>query len=233
VRISTTTIESYRLFMEPDQEWMTEDDLIATITGEFVPTPAVLLGHAYGRVLEDPPTYRVSGGYRCGNYCFSDPDIDPALALIDRRGVFEVKAVKTYPTVAGPVDVSAVADHLYGGHLSEFKTTKTFSIEKYLASCQWRFYADIFEPLAITYHVFTLDDHGNGVATLRATDSFRVYPYAGLHADCCELLDGFVHYVTAKGLDDVLRERQREAADDAAQRAHARHHRSSGALGAH
>ena len=212
MRISVTTLESYRLFMQPDQEWMSEDELIATIKGEFVPTPAVLLGQAYGRVLENPPAHRVRGGYAVGDYAFNDADVDPALALIDRRGVFEVKATKTYPSSGGPVEISAVADHLYGGHLSEFKTTKSFAIDKYLASCQWRFYAEVFQPLTITYHVFTLDDHGNGVAELRNIDSFRVFPYADLHADCCALVDQFVHYVTVKGLDGILRARQLEAA---------------------
>src|SRR5262245_65727008 len=91
---------------------MTEEELIANIRGEFVPTPAVRLGQSFGRVLEDPVAHRVPGGYRCGDYCFNEADLEPALALIDRRGVFEVKAQKTYRTSAGECDVSAVADHL-------------------------------------------------------------------------------------------------------------------------
>ena len=50
MRISTTTLESFRLFCDPEQDWMSEADLIATIKGEFVPTPAVELGKAFGLI---------------------------------------------------------------------------------------------------------------------------------------------------------------------------------------
>jgi hypothetical protein len=209
MRISTTTLESFRLFMQPDQDWMTEQSLIDTIEGKFVPTPAVLLGAAFGHVLEDPDRYLAPGGYRCEGFSFDRTDIDPALALMDRRGVFEAKATKAY----GPHDVVAKADHLFGAHLSEFKTTgSTFDFDKYAVSCQWRFMTDIFAPSRITYHVFELDDHGNGVAAVKATHSFDLYPYAALHQDCCTLLASFVGYVTAKGLDTLLTARQQEAA---------------------
>lgn len=208
MRISTTTLESFRLFMQADQEWMAESDLIATIEGKFVSTPAIALGQAFGKVLEDPDRFRVPGGYRSGGYSFADAAIAPALALIDRRGVFEAKGVKAY----GACDVVAKADHLFGAHLSEFKTTgSTFSFDKYAESCQWRFMVDIFEPSRVTYHVFLLDDHENGVAELRGIESFDLYPYAALHEDCCELLAKFVDYVTARGLDRLLRQRQEAA----------------------
>lgn len=209
MRISTTTLESYRLFMEPDQEWMPESELIATIEGKFVPTPAVLLGQAFGHVLETPERFKVPGGYQCGDFSFDDTTMAEPLKLADPRGVFEAKGVKAY----GDIDVVAKADHLLGAHLSEFKTTgSTFNFDKYAASCQWRFMVDIFEPVQVTYHVFLLDDHGNGVAELKGIESFNLYPYAALHEDCAELVREFAGYVTAKGLDRVLRQRQQEAA---------------------
>lgn len=208
MRISTTTLESFRLFVHPDQEWMTEQSLIDTICGQFIPTPAVLLGKAFGEVLEDPDRYQVPGGYARGGYTFGDAVMAPVLALIDRRGVFEAKATKAY----GPIDVVAKADHLLGAHLSEFKTTSsTFDFDKYAASCQWRFMTDIFEPSTITYHVFELDDHGNSVVDIKQIHSFNLYPYAALHHDCCDLLARFVDYVTVKGLDGLLRARQAAA----------------------
>lgn len=209
MRISCTTLESFRLWLQPDQDWMSEADLIATIEGKFTPTPAVELGQAFGRVLEDPDRYHVKGGYACNRYQFSDETMQPALALIDRRGVFEAKGVKDY----GPCSVVAKADHLLGAHLSEFKTTaSTFNFEKYADSCQWRFMVDIFEPLSVTYRVFCLDDHGNGIVDVKSIESFNLYPYAALHADCEALVREFATYVTAKGLDGLLRQRQAEAA---------------------
>lgn len=208
MRISATTLESFRLFCEPEQEWMTEESLIATIKGEFKPTPAVDLGRAFGKVLETPERFLVDGGYQCEGYSFDDATMQPCFALIDRQGVFEAKALKAY----GRHTVVAKADHLLGAHMSEFKTTiNSFDFDKYAESCQWRFMADIFEPKIVTYNIFRLDDHENGVVTLRDIETFNLFPYVDLHQDCCELLGRFVDYVTAKGLAGILDERQRRA----------------------
>lgn len=209
MRISTTTLESFRLYMQPEQEWMDEAALLATIRGEFTPTPAVELGKAFGQVLETPDLFLVPGGYRCGEQFFSDAIMSPALALMDRRGVFEAKAAKEY----GPCTVVARADQIVGARLIEHKTTLgTFDIDKYLASCQWRFMTDIFEPLSITYHVFLLSEERDGSIGLRGIESFSLYPYAALHEDCCDLVRRFAEYVTLRGLDGMLRERQKAAA---------------------
>jgi hypothetical protein len=209
VRISTTTLESFRLFMQPDQEWMSEQALLDSISGAFTPTEAVRLGLAFGKVLETPEHFQVNGGYVCNGYSFDASVMAEPLALMDRRGVYEAKGVKRY----GECDVVAKADQIVGTHLKEHKTTcGTFDFDKYAASCQWRFMADIFGASRITYHVFVLDDHGNGVVTVKSTESFDLYPYAELHDDCSALVKDFAAYVTAKGLDALLRQRQREAA---------------------
>jgi hypothetical protein len=195
--------------MQPDQEWMSEAELIASIKGEFVPNHKVLLGLAFGKILETPDAYRVRGGYICNGLAFGDDVMGPALAVIDRRGVFEAKAVKRY----GAIDVVAKADHLLGAHLSEFKTTlSTFDFDKYAASCQWRFMVDLFESTVVTYHVFCLAEGSNGVIALKSVESFNLFPYEALHTDCEALLADFVEYVTRKGLDGYLDQRQREAA---------------------
>lgn len=207
LRISATTLESFRLFTEPDQEWMTEDAMLATIRGEFVPTPAVELGRAFGLVLETPERYRCAAGYRCGEFHFNE-SIEIALAAIDRRGIFEAKAEKVY----GDRVVVSKADHLLGAHLSEFKSTSsTFDFDKYAASCQWRFMADAFEPLLITYRVFELDEPSTGLYGVRQAHTFNLFPYPDLRRDCLELLDRFCEYVHAKGLEDLLHARQRKA----------------------
>jgi hypothetical protein len=213
VRISATTLESYRLWRHPEQEWMSEQDLQNTIRGVFVPNHKISLGQAFGRVLEDPDRYAVPGGFRIvaneEPFAFGRDVLEPCLALIDRRGVFEAKAQKAY----GDVDVVSKADHLLGAHLREFKTTlSSFDVSKYLDSCQWRYMADAFEPSRITYHIFCLDEAKNGVVSLKDIHTFNLFPYADLHQDCCELLREFCVYVTACGLDAVLRQRQREAA---------------------
>lgn len=213
MRISATTLESFRLFMQPDQEWMPEADLLASIRGEFRTNHAINLGTAFGRVLEDPDRYLVPGGFRVEafgeTFEFGADVMAEPLALIDRRGVFEAKAVLAY----GPHDVVSKADHLLGTRLSEFKTTlSSFDFDKYAQSCQWRFMADAFQPSKVTYRVFCLSEAPNGVIELRSIESFDLYPYAELHTDCAVLVESFADYVTRKGLASYLDRRQMEAA---------------------
>lgn len=217
MRISTTTIESFRLFMQPEQEWMPEADLLATIRGEFTGNHKVRLGSAFGMLLENPAPYRVAGGYRIQprnspeTFAFGDEVMAPVLALIDRdRTVFEAKGVKRY----GPHDVVAKADQLCGTSLIETKATLgQFDFDKYAASCQWRFMADIFQPASVTYHVVCLDeDDVNHVISLRGIHTFSFYPYAGLEDDCRALVNEFAEYVTVKGLAPLLDKRQMELA---------------------
>jgi len=216
MRISTTTLESFRLFMAED--WMPESELIATIKGQFTGNHKVWLGQAFGAVLEHPERYRVSGGYRVAHlrgcpevFAFGDDVMGPALALIDpARTVFEAKGLKRY----GDHDVVARADQLVGADLIETKTTlSTFDFDKYAQSCQWRFMQDIFQPARITYHVFYLhESEQNGTIELRGIESFQLYPYPALHQDCCNLLHQFEAYVDARQLRGYLDARQVEAA---------------------
>src|SRR3990167_823546 len=96
MRVSTTTIESFRLWADPEQDWFPEEELIATIRGEFTPKPEMLLGQAFGRCLERPERYRDGDNYRVRvrfgeewpEFNFRHEVMAPALELFDRRGVF-------------------------------------------------------------------------------------------------------------------------------------------------
>jgi hypothetical protein len=208
MRVSCTQLESYRLFMQPDQEWMTEQDLVDSLTGKFVPTHQVQLGKAFGMVLEDPDRYRVDGGYEANGYSLSNDVMEPALALVDRRCVFEAKAMRQY----GECLVVSRSDALLGTTLFEFKTTlASFDASKYMDSYQWRFMADMLQPSQIVYRVFCLFEPAHGELELRSIETLPLYPYAAVHEDCCALVDQFVHFVKLCGLDGFLRERQRAA----------------------
>lgn len=212
MRVSATMLESFRLFMEPDQDWMQEAELLATIRGEFVTNVNIERGAALGRILAKPETFRVPGGYAYGGFTYDDATLAPAFELIDRRGIFEAKAAKTYRD--GEVVVVSKADHLIGLHLSEFKgTTGTFDFDKYAHSVQWRYMLDAFESKLVTYRIFRLDDHENGVVEITDIENFHLFPYAELHADCEALLDRFVDYVRVQGLEAHLREQQRKWGD--------------------
>jgi len=199
MRISATVLEAFRLYL--CSEWMSEAALLDTLYGRVTPSPAMALGSAFHAVLETPDVYRVPHGYHCGAYRFSDATMDPLLSQIDRRGVFEVKATTEFEGQT----LVAQADQLRGATIHEFKTTATaFDAEKYTASYQWRVMALIFDPAVITYHVASLDDHGNSVVELRDLNHVSFYPYAALKDDCRALMGHLVDYVQRKGLSDAV-----------------------------
>jgi hypothetical protein len=210
MRVSTTTLESFRLFLQPEQEWMSEADLIASIKGETVATARMRLGSALQSVLERPEAYRVDGGgYRHEDWFLPEDVVQAALRAFDRRGVWEVKATKVY----GQCTVVARADQLIGTTIVENKATlSAFDFDKYAKGVQWRFYLDIFEAAKVTYNVFCLSEPADGPLTLRDTHSFDLYPYAALREDCGALVQEFAAFVAARGLDEFLRDRQRSAA---------------------
>lgn len=217
MRMSVTTLESFRLWSSPDCEWMTEEDLLATIRGEFRGNHKVWLGQAFGSVLETPEPYRIAGGYRvtprgCDyEIVLGDDVMGPALALIDRPNtVFEAKAVKAY----GPHDVVAKADQMIGARIIETKTTlSSFDFDKYAESCQWPFMLDIFGAQSVTYQIACLtESESNGVIGLRGFETFTLYPYAGMRTDLEALVAEFADYVTLRGLASYLDQRQKEAA---------------------
>lgn len=201
MRISTTTLESYRLWRDPEQDWMGEDALLDSIRGAFAPTREIAIGQAFGRILERPDRYRAAGGYGVadgtfGHLFFSDDVMGPALALIDRpHTVFEAKAIGRY---LGH-QVVAKADQMVGGDLLETKTTWSgFRVEKYLDSCQWRFMADTFQVPKVTYQVFELREDRVGVIELTDVHVLPVYAYPALRVDCEDLVREFVAYLDLK-----------------------------------
>ena len=199
LRISATTLEAYRLYVE--QDWMEEAALIQTIKRDVVPTEAMRLGTAFHSVLETPDSYRVPFGYLCDGLHFPDATMAEPLALIDRRGTFEVKSTM----VVDGHTIVARADQIVGSHIYEHKTTTgSYDADKYLDSCQWRVEAAIFQPGAITYRTFLLEEPKESIVGLRGIEHLTVYPYPALVSDVRDLVRRFVGYVTQRGLTRYL-----------------------------
>ncbi len=219
MRIGVTTFESFRLFMQPEQTWMAEDDLLASIKGETIPNRKMLLGTAFGKCLEDPTrylanddTYSVPVRTKAGPivYVFSYEMVQEALKVFDRRGVFEAAATKDY---GNGITVATRADQLIGTAIKENKSILSqFSFDKYAHSYQWRFMLDMFEgSTSCTYHIFCLrEDSKDGTYSLKSIETFTLYPYPELHQDCLTMVRNFFNYVQTKdGLEAFLDEKQR------------------------
>lgn len=231
MRVSCTVLEAFRLWRDPANEWFTEEALQQQILGRFAPTPAMLLGTAFGEVIETPGRfavdnplapgtpagyqhYQVRDGRRIDTHYFTADTMQPALDLFDyAHGLFEVKAVQR----VGTCDIVAKCDYILGSAIGENKTTdSTPNFDKYEASYQWRWMLHVFGAASCTYNVFQLAvDADTGQVRLKDLLRFTLYRYPALEADCLALLDDFIAYVTARGLDRHLRARQSQAADAA------------------
>jgi hypothetical protein len=211
-------LESFRLFLNPQNEWMTEAKLLADLRGEFHPTPEMMLGTAFGRAIEKPDRWRlpdksfkvpVKGDRGWVEFRFTAAMVDQALMMLDRRGVFEVRSEREYD---GWI-VIAKLDQIIGTRINENKTTtKYFDFEKYAESCQWRFYLDIFGASAITYNVFEIREPALGEYALGDVSSFNLFPYAEMHQDCLDLVREFKAYVALRGLETLLQDRAEQMA---------------------
>lgn len=217
LRISATTLESYRLWSE--QDFMPESELLDTIKGVFKQTPKMLFGQAFGRAIEKADKYRrqdsqgdyyavpvkAEGEWR--EYIFPGSVVNPCLEIFDRRGVFEVKHTREY----GGVTVVAKADQIIGNWINENKTKlSTFDFQRYQDSYQWRFMLDIFGAAGVRYNVFCLNSDGTDEdcdIELKSIESFNLYPYPDLHQDCCALLTRFLGYVAERNLEPYLVEK--------------------------
>jgi hypothetical protein len=205
LRISVTTLESYRLYLTTD--WMTEERLMGDLT-QFRETPEMRAGKAFHSILEAPDACQQGGGYVADGHVFPASVVEPCLSWVDRAGAFEVKLPKVYRVGGEDVTVVAKVDQLLGVRIREHKTKwSPFDIDAYALSCQWRFYVDIFEGArAVDYRVFRLSERKDGYE-LDGIEAFSVYPYPRLAADCRDLLASFVDYIRRRQLGEYFQPR--------------------------
>lgn len=207
LRISTTTLEAFRLFR--DEDWMTEDNLLASIKCEGKRTREMAIGIAFENVLMNPSLCHqpgmvnaVEGTYRSDGFMFDRLTMDRAIATVPRGAIFQVKATRRYQDA----EVVAKIDAAIGSRIDEWKTTtlKSFNADKYLESYQWRFELDIFTACLVRYSVFLLSATNDDSIAVRDIEHLSVYPYAGLHTDCAGLVEDFVTYARRRKLEPFL-----------------------------
>lgn len=152
-----------------------------------------------------------------GGYHFDDHAVDEARRHVG-PGLCEVKALRTWQVGPHAVNVVAQADHVRGLALIEHKTKFSPPDPKdYEASLQWRFYLQVHGAAVLRYCLWHFADPKDGYCELRDVVSFRVWPYAGLEADCRAWLTRFVEWAESRQLLGYLdRESMAPAFEEAA-----------------
>lgn len=202
-RISTTTLESYRLFRTSD--WFTHEMFVERLTSPFIENEAMRVGSAFHKLLEERPAENVCNGYEF----IETPNakLTEALNLIP-AGVPELKIAKLYMSDFGMVQIVAQADLLHGNCVHEYKTSsKSIDIGKYEKSLQWQIYMDIFEADQFKYWLFKLvKDRGNEkkyIVQNYLCPTF--YRFKGMHKNITNNINGYLQTIHDLDLTSHLR----------------------------
>jgi hypothetical protein len=222
LRISITTLESFRLFQT--SEWFSEEKFLDQITGEFVANPAMNFGTAYHRLIEKG--FEIENGLTTGfdpqypnetKIDFLNAKFEITQPAIDFRNKHplisnEMKVVKNITMMGHEIQLVAKCDGLEGYIIHEHKTTTNSDFDKYYSSYQWRFYCYIFGLDIVQYNIFELIGSSYKMSKAKSDQEFykeiqavkleeiQMNNYPELVSDCYSLLTNFIHYIEMKNL---------------------------------
>jgi len=194
MKYRVSNVEAFRQW-EADEEAELAD-LIDKISGEFVPSAAMLAGTAFHKVLENATSgLELNEAEELGHRFIFSSDVE-----IEVTPIRELRASKTYIVDGEPIVISGQVDAIEGLRIEDHKTTARFDPDRFLAGYQWRLYLDIFGASLFRWNVFELrelDDESDTVPTYAVTAAHRLeqYRYPALEADCLALVTRFARFV--------------------------------------
>lgn len=220
-RISVTTLEKFRRFIDGVSSFDTEESLIESLKGLFKGNDKTDFGGAYHKVVE--------GEYQdySGNifvvdsnkkeYVFNPSQAAPA--LIFRRNhpsmVHEMDVRKIYNTAYGSIQVTGRIDGIEGAIVRDIKTRfRQMDDGEYRDSFQWRFYLEILDTDIFFYDVFEikgferLPDKKPYImpdVQVIAHEALRCERYAGMELDVITLLNDFLQYIDNRQFSNLLK----------------------------
>ena len=185
MRISATTLESYRLYRAFD--WMTTEDMVATATGTTEWTPAMRAGTLFEAAVDGDATEGVD-----------ESDVRGVQARLPEGRITQAKVTLD---VLGH-EIVAKADYLHGLQVRDLKTTqKSIKIDRYLDSLQWRVYLEAFGGTEFWYDVVQIKLI-NGIWTVKGMEQFVCYPYPSMRHDIEHWVDRYVSWHRTMGLEE-------------------------------
>ncbi len=202
LRVSATTLETYRLFLTAD--WFTYDKLVEDWTGERETTPLMVRGTSFHEILENWSDHKKQGEVieKLG-WQWQKNQIAPIAENEQLTGVAEVKGTTEIALPNGEiVTLVGKVDRLDSYEATEYKTTERFSTDKYQDSIQWRVYCLIFGLQSVTYKVAHVDN--NNPVNILAFEQMTFAAYEGIKAEIEALLYDFVDFCRAHGFYEQI-----------------------------
>lgn len=212
MRVSATTLESFRRVLAG---FKPEEELIASLTGQFVPTRRIQIGSAFDAVLESIALGRYSPAgdvVTSGGFSFLKSEVrESVLPFVRAGGLPQVKARRPFLIDDEVWNLTAKLDRVVGLTIDEFKTTKTFDFDTYYESMQWPCYLAVFEgSTSVRYTVFEVEESGEdpGLVNIEAAHRFSLYPWAGLDQLCASAIREFAWWAAARGMYPYLLDKE-------------------------
>ena len=196
ITIRATTVESFRLYMDPACDFISPEEMDARLRGEQTDAgPKAALGTAFHEAVD---------GTYVGAILFDGASVEKA-----RRGLggvpSEVDGSITLDVFGTRVRLTGHADYLLGLDLLDLKTSgKPIPPDRHADSMQWRCYCVIFGAKRVTYRHVQLDEDDDGVIYAKSIDDVVMYPYPDLLDDVVRCLGSLLDYARARGLLEAM-----------------------------
>lgn len=220
-RISATTLESFRRFMEGTTSYDTEENLINTLMGLFKGNDKTKTGSAYHKILEGDYMVHdniVSVTAEKMLWAFTMEQALPGINYHSSHPLMthEVPVDKVYHTPQfGPIQVTGRIDGLEGTKAHDGKTKySTVEPQNYIDSAQWKIYLDILDLDEFQYDVFEVKGFKSlsiqspvmlpGVSFI-AHDPIPCLRYDGMHDEIVTLISDFLSYIDNRQLWPLLK----------------------------
>lgn len=203
MRLSVTVVEAYRLWR--DNEWMSLDDLAATIKHETVANEKMLRGSAFHAVLERPVRVEAMGEayYEAQGYRFSANGMDGVLALMPQDRVPETKA----EVLIDGITLVGKADAIHGVVGYEAKCSERVDVEKYFDSFQWRAYIRMFNLASVVYILAQARETGGGFVVVDSVIPMALYRYPNLNDDVRRLMLECADFIESRQLAGYVQDK--------------------------
>lgn len=220
-RVSVTTLEKFRRFIDGVSSYDTEESLIESLKGLFKGNDKTDFGGAYHKIIEgefEDYSGNIFVRYdKTKDFVFNASQAAPA--LLYRRNhpvmVHEVDVRKIYETAYGPIQVTGRTDGIEGATVRDLKTRfKPMNDLEYANSSQWKFYLDMLGLDMFFYDVFEIK--GFDALPVKkpfimpdvqviAHEALRCERYAGMELDVITLLNDFLQYIDNRQFSNLLK----------------------------
>lgn len=197
MRVSATTLESFRLFQTSD--WFTYEKLVEDWTGEREFDPIMVRGSSFHEIIENWKDYKNTDDLiENKGWQWHKNQLQPIAENEQLTGVAEVKGTMDITLPNGEIiTVVGVVDRLDSYEATEYKTTENFNTDKYQSSVQWRIYCLIFGLKKVTYKVACVDK--NNPVNILAFEQVEFNAYEGMQQEIEVLLNDFVNFCKEYG----------------------------------